>query len=71
MRSSEVIKRSSEIFQKFSEVLSETLSEADFPLTGSQSCCRQSCCPLNFLQLFQKLEDPVVGDPVRQEHGQM
>ena len=29
----------SEIFQNFSEVLSETLSEADFPLRGSQSCC--------------------------------
>ena len=31
--------RFSENFQKFSEVLSETLSEADFPLRGSQSCC--------------------------------
>ena len=29
----------SKIFQRLSEVLSETLSEADFPLRGSQSCC--------------------------------
>ena len=39
-----------EIFQRFSEVLSETLCEADFPLRGSQPCCPYSCCPLNFLQ---------------------
>ena len=26
-------------FPRFSEVLSETLSEAAFPLRGSQSCC--------------------------------
>ena len=31
--------RSSEVFREFSEALSETLSEADFPLRGSQSCC--------------------------------
>ena len=39
-------------FQRFSEVLSETLSEADFPLRGSRSCCPYSCCPLIFLQLL-------------------
>ena len=31
------MQRFSEIFQRFSEVLSETLSEADFPLRDSQS----------------------------------
>ena len=43
--------RFSEIFQRLSEVLSETLSEADFPLRGSQSCCPLNFCPLNFLPL--------------------
>ena len=33
-----------------SEVLSETLSEADFPLRTSQACCPQSCCPLKLLR---------------------
>ena len=28
-----------EVFRGFSEALSETLSQADFPLGGSQSCC--------------------------------
>ena len=37
--SKEGLQRFSEIFQRFSEVLSETFSEADFPLRGSQSCC--------------------------------
>ena len=37
------------MFERFSEVLSETLSEADFPLRGSQPL---SCWPLNFLQPF-------------------
>ena len=36
-------------FQRFSE----TLSEADFPLRGSRSCCPYSCCPLFFLQELQ------------------
>ena len=38
------------MFQRFSEVLSETLSEADFPLRGSHFCCPYLCCPLNILQ---------------------
>ena len=38
-RFSEISQRFSEIFQRFSEVFPETLSEADFPLRGSQSCC--------------------------------
>ena len=33
-----------EFWQRFLQVLSETLSEADFPLRGSQSCCPKSCC---------------------------
>ena len=37
-------------FERFSEVLSETLSESDFPFRGSQLCCPYSCFPLNFLQ---------------------
>ena len=43
-------------FQRFSEAevfrdFLETLSEADFPLRGSQTCCPSSCCPLIFLQV--------------------
>ena len=38
----------------------ETLSEADFPLRGSQSCC-----PLNFLQLSVTQEN--CGDSPRNE----
>ena len=41
-----------EVFRGFSEVLSETLSEADFLLRGSRSCCPYSCCPLIFLQVL-------------------
>ena len=32
--------------RRFSEVLSEILSEEGFPLGDSRSCCPQSCCPL-------------------------
>ena len=44
------LQRFLEVFRGFSEVLSETLSEADFPLRGSRSRCPYSCCPLVFLQ---------------------
>ena len=37
-------------FQRFFGVLSESLSEADFPLRGSRPCCPSGCCPLIFLQ---------------------
>ena len=33
-----------------SEIFSETLSEADFPLRTSHACYPESCCPLNFLR---------------------
>ena len=36
--------------QRFLEVLSETLSEEDFPL-GDSRC--SSCCPLTFLQILE------------------
>ena len=36
--------------QGFSEVLSETLSEEDFPLGGSRCCCPSSRCPWIVLQ---------------------
>ena len=32
-------------FQRFSDVLSETLSEADFPLRGTQTCCPNRVAP--------------------------
>ena len=57
LRGSRGFQRFSAIFKRFSEVLSETLSEADFPLRGSQSCC-PSCCPLNFLQ--NERSDPIL-----------
>ena len=47
--------RSSGIFKRFSEVLSDTLSEADFPLKGSQSSRPYSCCPLNFSKMLLAL----------------
>ena len=36
--------------RRVSEVLSETLSEEDFPLGDSRSCCLSLCRPLIFLQ---------------------
>ena len=54
-RYSEIFERVSEIFKRVFRDFRETLSEADFPLRGSESCCPYSCCPLNFLQLVHHI----------------
>ena len=48
-RFSEVFTVCFDVFRVFWEVLSETLSEADFPLRSSQSCCPLIVLPRDFL----------------------
>ena len=45
-------KPSKTLWKALKPSLSETPSEADFPLRTSQACCPYSCCPLIFLQIL-------------------